>query len=225
MPNLARQPFVNRRPVARVALLLTLFGALLLVVNLWLYVSYARTRSANATQLVAVEQRIAAETERLQSASSALTEADVEQQNELVTYLNSRIEERTFAWSVLFDRLSELLPGKVRLLTLTPSFQAADERRSDRRASVAEPQRRVNLSIQGAAKDGEAILELVDALFAHPAFEQPNLTQETSQQGEIDFSLTVRYLPHVAADDGEGEDGEDPGAGAGETAGDEEEVA
>lgn len=197
LPNLARRPFVNARPVSRVALLLALAGALLLVLNLVLYVGYANTRRANATHLVQVEERIAAEATRVEAASAALTDADLERQNQLVDYLNRRIEERTFSWSVLFDRLSALLPGKVRLNSLSPSFVGeGDDRRSGRRGPA--PRRRVVLGMQGTARDGEAILELVDALFADPAFDNPDLNHENRQQGEIRFSLSVTYLPEVA---------------------------
>lgn len=214
LPNLARRPFVNGRPVTRVALLLGVAGALLLVVNLALYVGYSRTRRVNATHLVEVEQRIAAEAARVRAASSALTAADLGRQNALVDYLNHRIEERTFAWSVLFDRLATLQPGKVRLVTLAPRFVDPEkEERRDRRLRGAESERRVDLSMQGSARDGDAILELVDALFADPAFKNPNLNQESRQQGEIAFTLSVTYLPQVA----EAERGHD--AGDGESAG------
>jgi len=215
LPNLARRPFVNSRPVARIALLLAAAGALLLVLNLALYVGYSRTRRANTTHLVEVEQRIAAEAARVQAASSALTAADLGRQNGLVDYLNHRIEERTFAWSVLFDRLATLLPGKIRLVNLAPRFvdREDDGRRAGRRRGGAEPESRVELSMQGSARDGDAILELVDALFADPAFEDPNLNQEARQQGEISFTLSVTYLPQVAEAGSGAEDG-DTAAGA-----------
>jgi Tfp pilus assembly protein PilN len=219
LPNLARRPFVNARPVARVALLLTAAGVLLLVLNLVLYVGYARTRRANATHLVQVEERIAAEAARVEAASSALTEADLERQNDLVDYLNQRIEERTFSWSVLFDRLATLLPGKVRLNSLTPRFVSQDDDDARRRRGPAPP-RRVTLAMQGTARDGEAILELVDALFADPAFDGPDLNQEARQRGEVAFTLSVTYLPEVAEATREGavESADGDGSGAGDGA-------
>jgi len=217
LPNLARRPFVNARPVARIALLLAAAGALLLVLNLALYVGYSRTRRANTTHLVEVEQRIAAEAARVQAASAALTAADLGRQNALVDYLNHRIEERTFAWSVLFDRLATLLPGEVRLVNLAPRFVDRDDdgRRAGSRRGGTEPEGRVGLSMQGSARDGDAILRLVDALFADPAFEDPNLNQEARQQGEISFTLSVTYLPQVAE---VGRDAGDDGATDGDAA-------
>lgn len=195
-PNLARRPFVNRRPVSRVALLLFAAAAVLLVVDLWLYLGYARARQASATELRQLEARIEEERAALTAAEAALTRADVEHQNEVVAFMNRRIAERTFGWSVLFDRLAEILPGEVRLLNLTPRFAEAED--GDRSAPAAEGTARVELAIQGAARDGEAILELMDALFADPAFEGPNLSQEARNQGEVSFSMTVAYLPEAA---------------------------
>lgn len=200
-PNLARRQFVNRRPVQRTALILGVLGGLLLLVNLWLYVGYVQTRSSNATQLNDIEARITEENENLLTADRTLASADLRLQNELVWFLNQRIDERSFGWSVLFDRLAGLLPGDARLNSLTPQFSARQEdqravRRGDFQGGGERP---VTLAIQGTARDGEAVLELVDALFADPAFRDPNLSQENqTPRGEIAFSLTTSYLPHTA---------------------------
>jgi Tfp pilus assembly protein PilN len=225
-PNLARRPFVNQRPVQRVALLLAVAGLVLLIVNLWLFVGYARTRGANATQLRLIEERIEVEAERLAAADRQLAAADLGLQNGLVDYLNRRIDERTFGWSVLFDRLAGLLPDDVRLKALAPSFSAAQEPTRNpaarRAGAAAEPP--VELSLQGTARDGEALLELVDALFADPAFSDPNLSQEsTTQQGELSFSLTVAYHSRTAeALATEAADGRRTGAAADEDDGEQD---
>jgi Tfp pilus assembly protein PilN len=222
-PNLARRPFVNRRPVQRTALILAIAGGLLLLVNLWLYVGYARTRSSNATQLNEIEARITQENENLVAADRTLASADLRLQNELVWFLNQRIDERSFGWSVLFDRLAGLLPADVRLNSLSPQFSRDEARREARGGNFeSDGEHMVLLGIQGTARDGDAVLELVDALFADPAFRDPNLSQENqTSRGEISFSLSTLYLPHTAealvagqlgeetADDGAAEDGDD----------------
>lgn len=227
-PNLARRPFVNRRPVQRTALILALAGGLLLLVNLWLYVGYVKTRSSNATQLNEIEARIAEENENLIAADSTLSSADLRLQNELVWFLNQRIGERSFGWSVLFDRLAGLLPADVRLNSLSPQFsERVDDLRAARRGNFQSGEERpVTLTIQGTARDGDAVLELIDALFADPAFRDPNLSQETqTPRGEVSFSLSALYLPHTAdalaagerveatADDEAAEEDDDEGDG------------
>ena len=207
-PNLARRPFVNQRPVRRIALLLLAVALVLLLADLWLYVGYARSRRATASELDAIEARIASEQQALAAAESTLDSASVDEQNGLVEFLNQRIAERTFGWSVLFDRLAGLLPDDVRLVSLAPSFfepePAAAVRPRARAAAAAaagdtgQPPREVRLALQGRARRSEAILELVDALFADPAFANPDLSREAEQGGEVAFSLTVTYLPQVA---------------------------
>lgn len=196
-PNLARRPFANERPVQRISLLLLAAAAVLLLADLWLYVGYTTTRRATASQLDVLEAQIETEGRALAEAERALAEAEIEQQNELVDFMNQRIAERTFGWSVLFDRLAGLQPQDVRLDTLAPSFVGAEGRRAVP-AADSDPSRRVALSMQGRARSGEAILELVDALFADPAFTDPNLSRETRQGGEVAFDLTVVYLPRAA---------------------------
>ena len=95
---------------------------MVLAVDLWLYVGYASSRRATASQLDAVEAKIDSESQALARAEDALSRADVSEQNALVEFMNHRIAERTFGWSVLFDRLADLLPDDVRLLSLTPRF-------------------------------------------------------------------------------------------------------
>jgi len=223
-PNLARRPFVNHRPVRRIALLLLAVALVLLLADLWLYVGYARSRRATASELDAIEAKIASEQQALAAAESTLDSAAVDEQNGLVEFLNQRIAERTFGWSVLFDRLAGLLPADVRLVSLAPSFfepePAAAVRPRARAAAAAagdtgQPPREVRLALQGRARRSEAILDLVDALFADPAFADPDLSREAEQGGEVAFSLTVTYLPQVAEQQATpGDDGAEAAGGS-----------
>lgn len=201
-PNLARRPFTNQRPVKRISLLLLVLGLALLLVDVWLYTSYARTRQATASELTEIEAAIVEERRAMNAAADRLQAAEVERQNELVRFMNRRIAERTFGWSVLFDRLALLLPEDVRLVNLAPSFEEAEARRlPTARGGEAPASRQVKLGISALARDDEAILELIDALFADPAFERPNLSREaTDNSGEVRFELSVTYLPAAAAE-------------------------
>jgi hypothetical protein len=59
----------------------------------------------------------------------------------------------------------------------------------------------VKVDLQGTSRSPEAILELVDALFAHPSFFDPDLTRESFAEGqEGSFVLSVLYLPTVESD-------------------------
>lgn len=198
--NLARRPFVNERPVRRAALLLLLAGLGLAALNLWLYTQYAIQRGANEGELNRLEAEIESEERRVVEVARQLAVADLTQQNELVVFLNQRIAERTFGWSVLFDRLEDLLPEDVRLLSLSPEEVDPQARRRAPSAAGAAgaSEMRFNLAITGVARQPEGVLELIDALFADAAFRDPDLHQETFQDGEVRFTLDVVYLPQVA---------------------------
>lgn len=193
--NLAARPFVNERPVRRAALLLLVGGLALAAVNGWLYTRYVLSRSASAGELDRIETQIQVEERRLGELSRQLAAADLTQQNELVRFLNDRIAERTFGWSVLFDRLEDLMPEDVRLVSLSP--RQAD--RGPRRATAdGAREQRFNLALAGIAREPEAVLELIDSLFADPAFRDPSPHQEAFRDRQVHFTLDVIYLPEVA---------------------------
>lgn len=201
-PNLARRRFANTRPVGRTALALWLVGGVLLAGNVAVYYSYYADSADMRAELAGLERQAARELTTAQSMESALAGLDLEAQNEQVEFLNRKIAERAFSWSLLFDRLAEVLPDDVRLTALRPQGVVSDEdnRGSVRRArQVVVEEGRVNLEIVGEAKSGEALLAFVDNLFAHPVFDDPDLSREALDGGGINFHLVVEYLPAVAA--------------------------
>jgi Tfp pilus assembly protein PilN len=206
--NLSRRPYVNSRPVVRTALLLWLVGALLLLGNVFLFWSYL----SGSTEKRAERDRLAESVIRQQKVVSdleaRLSQLNLGQQNEQVAFLNRKISERTFSWSLLFQRLSEVLPDDVRLLQLQPAAIAGDDRpgaRPDARPSTTLRGRkpmgtsdRVPLIIQAEAKTDEAQLEFLDKLFAHPAFDDPDVSRETRDEdnnNRLRFDVRVTYIP------------------------------
>jgi Tfp pilus assembly protein PilN len=199
-PNLARRPFANTRPVNRLGIALWVVGALLLAGNVAVYYSYFAGSGDRRADLARLEEQVTLQQRRGAEAETALAGIDLEQQNEQVEFLNRKIAERAFSWSLLFDRLAEVLPSQVRLTSLRPhGVVSGDEgrRRVARRVVVEEG--RVALEMAGEAQSGEALLRFVDNLFAHAAFEDPDLAQENVDAGDlIEFTLRTQYLPEVA---------------------------
>jgi Tfp pilus assembly protein PilN len=200
--NLARRPFVNGRPVTRVGLLLWLLGGLLLLGNVFVYVSYVAGTGEKRVELAKVVQQKETEQRTIAQLNDRFASLDLARQNEQVDFLNEKIAERTFSWSQLFDRLAKLMPADVRLTRLSPRGVVDTE--VDRRRRGAPPPRkkgqddRVTLAIGGEAKSDQALLKFVDNLFADPAFLEPDLTQQTKEGGGKDvikFDLRVGYLP------------------------------
>jgi Tfp pilus assembly protein PilN len=137
----------------------------------------------------------------VQKLENQLAGLELGKQNEQVEFLNRKIAERTFSWSLLFDRLAETMPNDVRLIQLQPAPIGGDERpgsrnrSADRSAALASD--RVPLVIAGESKSDEEMLRFVDNLFAHPSFDNPSLLEEarTDEGDRIRFALHVTYLP------------------------------
>lgn len=202
--NLSRRPFLNTRPVTRVALLLWALGALLLLGNVTLFWNYLSGSTEKRAELARMEQQVEKERESVGRLEARLAGLDLEQQNEQVEFLNRKIAERTFSWSLLFDRLTETLPDDVRLIQLQPAAIGEEERTRTRSRARTDAGRaaplasdRVPLVIAAEAKSDEDLSQFVDNLFGHPSFNNPNLLQETrSEEGNrIRFNIHVTYLP------------------------------
>ena len=204
--NLAARPFANERPVARVAVILWSLGLLLMVINVVLYQSHAAGQQAQRTARSELEQQYSTEQQRVDQLSEALGELNLSAQNEQVDFLNLEIARRTFAWSHLFDRLTEVLPESVQLRRVSPSV--ADKKLKGRTVDLAEAP--VGIQITAVAKQNEAALQLVDALFAHPSFAAPNLINEWEpENNQFEFALHVIYLPAVEVESGQSEESAD----------------
>lgn len=198
LPNLAARPFVNRRPLRRLAIAAWVAGGLLALFDVGLYWNFATGKGQRQQRAVELEERLSAEQARVDEAVDALAAIDLEWQSEQVRFVNFKSDEQSFSWSRLFDQLGEVLPDGVRLSRLNPRPDRGDARRAAREGTGAAPLRQVSLTMSGTARSSEALYEFVDALFAHPAFERPNLERET-ERDEVEFSLQALYLPDAAA--------------------------
>lgn len=192
--NLAQRPFVNRRPVRATAYLLWILGLALAIANGFLYWNHLSGQGAAETGLQDVVSQLQQESRLLAEAQEQLADFEAEELNSKIEFVNLRIQQRTFSWSLLFDVLAATLPDDVRLSSLTPRF--GDEGRRGRRRARDLKSDEVILEIRGEAKSSEALLEFLDRLFAHAAFDDPDLHQEQVRPDEemIDFSISTRYL-------------------------------
>jgi Tfp pilus assembly protein PilN len=194
--NLARRPFINTRPVARVSLLLWVLGLLLLLGNVSLYWNYLAGSGEKRSDLDRLETKIQQQERKNGELERRLASLDLAQQNRQVRYLNQKIAERTFAWSTLFDELAKVMPDQVRLTSLSPSaISQEDERRFDEEEGAGPRQTRVQLIIHGESKSDEAFFQFVDRLF-EPPFEDPDFSRKSREEGDlVKFDLRVTYIP------------------------------
>ncbi|MXX76502.1 MAG: hypothetical protein F4210_09360 [Holophagales bacterium] len=207
--NLAARPFVNRRPWRRLTALLWALGLALLTLNAVLYWGYL-TGSADArAELAELREQLAGDQTELDQLSAELARLDLEGQNREVAFLNERIADRRFPWGQLFNDIEQVLPWNTRLRSLAPE---RGDRNRRRRAGLGTADRsRVVLDLTGEARNDQGLLDLMDAMFEHPAFDDPKLLHESRQDaGPLDFTIAVVYLPSGSPDD----DAEAPATGA-----------
>jgi Tfp pilus assembly protein PilN len=193
--NLASRPFVNEQPVIRTSVLLWILGLALLALNVTLYYKHIEGKGEQRQLLREADDRLVEETVAIDRLRGELERLDLELQNEQVSFLNSQIAQRIFSWSALFDRLAEVVPAAIQMRGISPRIMAADS--ADHRSRLTDPADEVvKVDLQGTSRSPEAVLELVDALFAHPSFFDPDLTRESFAEGQADnFVLSVVYLP------------------------------
>ena len=249
--NLARRPFVNRRPVLRLAILLWIAGVALTVHNLSQYLGHWQGTATNRERLAAVGAEVREEQAKLGDLDQQLARVSLERENIHAQFLNRLIAYRTFPWSALFDDLEEVIPLDVKLHSVKPDVnlkaepeKPASRRRSrrSRRASAAatppvttatesgdssaaetadapkaaaEPLRRdeVRLQLNGVAKSEDAVVELIEVLYASPYFRSPFLPGETlNSDGSVKFNVSTVYLTRSTAvpPEAAGEEGTDP---------------
>lgn len=217
--NLARRPFINTRPVTRVALLLWIVGGLLLLGNTTLFYGYLSGSSEARAELAGKREAIESEQRKAGQLQTRLAGLELEEQNEQVEFLNRKIAERAFSWSLLFDRLAEVMPDDVRLLQLQPASIGGNDRPGSRPSGAGATRGRrpegssdrVPLSLQVESKSDEAFNQLVDNMFAHDSFRDPDFTRETRDEGDgesdvVRFDLRVTYIPGVEARTGTGQE-------------------
>lgn len=208
--NLSRRPFVNSRPVVRTALILWIVGGLLLLGNVFLFWSYLSGSTETRAERDQLEESVVQQQKVVADLEARLAQLELGEQNEQVEFLNRKIAERTFSWSLLFQRLSETLPDDVRLLQLQPAAIAGDDRpgarpvpstslRGRRVSGGVGSSDRVPIIIQAEAKSGEAQYQFLDRLFAHPAFgKDADITRETideENENRVRFDVRVTYIP------------------------------
>ncbi|MEM1205776.1 MAG: hypothetical protein AAGN66_21275 [Acidobacteriota bacterium] len=232
--DLSRRPFLNRRPVVRLAAFLWTLGVVLLLVNAFLFGSYWRGTAVNRDRLSQQDQQIAGEQETLDGVWRELRSLDLDGRNARARYLNRQIERRTFPWSALFDHLEEVTPIDIYLVSVKPQVRLAGENtlaqastrsrsaRTTRTARTTQPapvpavqeetdapRDRVLLTFRGVARTDEAMLDFIDILYAHPSFLEPNLSRESRKKGgNVSFNVTATYLTPLGGvrSDGDGDE-------------------
>jgi Tfp pilus assembly protein PilN len=178
--NLSTRPFYNERAVH---VLLGLLAAIVALVTI-MQVSRILTLSRYKTELTAAINRDRDEVERRTREAAdirrGMNPQELAQVAEAAKEANGLIEERTFSWTELFNRLEATLPEDVMLTAVRPEFKNGATQ--------------VNMDIQGRrAEDNDAFFEKLEAT---GVFRDVSWSAETvTEDGLHHMTMTAVYAP------------------------------
>ena len=180
-PNLASRPYRDYRPVWAAATLLAVLTVALFAYNVQTAWRYFATTQETRAEIADLERQIGNERKRAETAREALARFDTVTLRARSAFVNQRIAERTFSWSMMLDDLERVIPNDVRLTRLAPNPTADGT---------------YSISMECLTKTDEGMVRLIQAFFASPKFDRPNPTSESvTREGLFRFSMTVQYQP------------------------------
>jgi Tfp pilus assembly protein PilN len=213
--NLSLRPFRNENlyrlifaSCIGVLALLSLSSLLLIARSGWTLLSARGELRAQRAEIADLEQKDAALGRRLAAADSAMLQKRAD-------FANGAILNRVFSWTMLFNELEKVLPPEVRLRSVRPAVN---------------PHGKVDILLEGSARNYGAFVELEEALMRSSSFSRvypgserletpayraaapalplaaPRPAPAAGGAGELAFSLSFEYFPggRPAADEAGG---------------------
>ncbi len=186
-PNLASRPFLNTRPVWIVTIAAAVLALLLAAVDVRVYLANKRSLASQLAERRELVERHSSLESEAREAVAELSAIPWSSLDKRVDRLNLILREHSFSWLGMLSDVERVMPYAVRLVRIGPSIGEEE----------------ATLSIEGAARSRDAMLEFIDNLIADPSFDHPipenEKTPEDSSSGEYEFSLVVDYRPDVSA--------------------------
>jgi hypothetical protein len=183
--NLSTRPFYNVRVVQ-----LVLWAAALVIIALTVFnVVQLRLLSTRHGQLlgrvVDDEKRAASLRKDAELARGRVDRAQLETVGAAAREANRLIDQRTFSWTDLLNRLEATIPAEVRIQTIRP---------------LTDRDGRLSVSMIVFGHRAEDIEQFVEQLEATGAFHHVyTRTETTNLQGLLEVVIEGRYEPAVAA--------------------------
>ena len=179
--NLSTRPFYNERVVSLWLALFIVIAAAATIFNTTRVLRYSRNDTEQGTSASRDESRAS---ELRRSATKLRSSVDVKQieraSNE-ARQANDLIDRRTFSWTELFNRFETTLPDEVRITAVRPKIDKGQ----------------FLLTIAIVARSVDDISQLMDRLQGTGAFTKvgSDIQERVNEQGQIQASLDVVYLP------------------------------
>ena len=178
--NLASRPFYNTRLYlvafgASVALLLimTILNLVTLLQGQAAWKHFGDDQAGLQSQLRSMDHDVLTLQRELQRRD--LTEVSAQSK-----FANVAIVQRMFSWTLMFNRLEQIMPPTVKLRSLRPKVDEDG----------------IHFRVMGTSKDSSAFADFEEALLAAPLFSEvyPQSEGLAASGKGIDFSLSFRYL-------------------------------
>jgi type IV pilus assembly protein PilN len=187
--NLATKPYQDVRRVLMQWGGLVLLLAVCTVALVWTAVSSWRESREVNTKIAALQSEIAALDRQR---AEALTVLRLPQNTSVVDtskFLNGLIARKSFSWTHVFMQLEEIMPPKLRVVSMSPELQP--------KTNTME----VHLTVAGTSRD--AAVELVKRLEKSPSFREARISEERAlplskdSTDTVQFLLTAVYVPRA----------------------------
>ena len=185
--NLASRPYRDYRPVYATVVLMSLVTAFLMLNNVDTYYRYIHETQTTRAKIAQREAQAAQERQREAAAKQRLASIDLNQLDDQTRFINAKLAERAFSWSMLLDDLETVLDDDVRLKDVAPSF-------------ATDGSNTIRLSLNFEAKESDGLIQTINRMHEHPKFARPFPSgEQQAEGGTYAFDLTVDYLPTPAA--------------------------
>lgn len=179
--NLASRPYRDYRPVYATVVILSLVAAFLMLNNVETYYRYTRDTHSTRTKIATIEAQTRQERERDAAVEQRIKGLDLGRLGAQTKFVNTKLTERAFSWSMLLDELESVLTDDVRLISVSPRF---------------DPNGKISLALSFAAKNADGMIKTINRMNADPQFRNPfPTTQSQEDGGAFSFFLTVQYVP------------------------------
>jgi type IV pilus assembly protein PilN len=182
--NLASRPYRDYRPVYAVVVVMSLIAAFLMLNNVETYYRYTRETQSTRTKIASIEAQTTQEREREATAQRRIKGLDLGRLSAQTKFVNARLAERAFSWSMLLDELESVLADDVRLLSVTPSFEKDGN---------------IKLSLEFVSKTADGMIRTLNRMNADPQFRNPFPSMQSQMDTGYSFTLSTQYVPPALA--------------------------
>ena len=157
--------------------------AFLMLNNIDTYVRYVRDTKKTREEIASIQTQIQNERRRTDVATREIGTIDLTSLSKETKFVNTQLAERAFSWSELLDRLEIVIPGNVRINSVSPQFAENGL---------------VHLSLQCEGKTPDTLLNTIARFQRDNHFSNPFPTNQDSTPTGYRFGLGVDYRPTIA---------------------------